>query len=76
MSMVWTRMQTGNITDAYSIASGTPVSDDCTQDWMLLSAEVGSDGLVFEVERALDTGDYQDRVFVDDSVEGDSLQNK
>ena len=32
-----------------------PVTDECTQDWTLLSAEVGADGLIFEVERALDT---------------------
>ena len=38
-----------------------------------MSAEVGTDGLVFEAERALNTGDSQDRVFADDSVEGDTL---
>ena len=38
-----------------------------------MSAEVGTDGLVFEAERALNTGDSQDRVFTDDSVEGDTL---
>lgn len=48
-----------------------PETDECTQDWTLLSADVGADGLIFEVERALDTGDSQDRVFADDSVEGD-----
>ena len=50
-----------------------PVTDECTQDWTLLSAEVGADGLIFEVERALDTDDSQDRVFADDSVEGDPI---
>ena len=50
-----------------------PVTDECTQDWTFESAEVGADGLVFEAERALDTGDSQDRVFADDSVKGDPL---
>ncbi|CAM9448244.1 unnamed protein product, partial [Ectocarpus sp. 4 AP-2014] len=39
------------------------------QDWTLVSAEAGTDGLVFEAERALDTGDSQDHVFVDDSAD-------
>ncbi|CBJ33480.1 conserved unknown protein [Ectocarpus siliculosus] len=38
--------------------------------WTLLSAEVGNGSLVFEAERALDTGDDQDRVFSDDSLDG------
>ncbi|CAM9820581.1 unnamed protein product, partial [Ectocarpus sp. 13 AM-2016] len=36
----------------------------------LLSADVSSGGLVFEAERALDTGDAQDRVFQGDSLDG------
>lgn len=64
-------MKTGNVTDAYTITAGMPITDECTQDWALVSAEVGDDGLIFEVERALDTGDSQDRVFADDSTEGD-----
>ncbi|CAM9245832.1 unnamed protein product, partial [Hapterophycus canaliculatus] len=61
---------TGNVTDAHSLVAGMPVVDQCTQDWTLLSAEVGDGSLVLEVERALDTGDVQDRVFVDDTEEG------
>lgn len=59
------------MTDAYALVAGTPVRDECTQDWTLVSAEVDdAGGIVFEVERALDTGDPQDRALVDDSVEG------
>ena len=47
-----------------------PVTDECTQDWTLLSAEIGTDGLVFEAERLLETDDFQDRAFLDDSAEG------
>ncbi|CAN0543062.1 unnamed protein product, partial [Ectocarpus sp. 12 AP-2014] len=61
---------TGDLTDAHSLVAGTPVVDECTQDWTLLSAEVGDGSLVFEAERALDTEDDQDRVFSDDSFEG------
>ena len=64
-------VQSGEITDAHSIVPGTPVTDECTQDWTLLSADVGDGSLVFEVQRALDTDDAQDRVFVDDTRDGD-----
>lgn len=47
------------------------MTDECTQDWTLVSAEVDADSLVFVAERALDTGDTQDRVFVDDSADGE-----
>lgn len=46
--------------------------DECTQDWTLLSAEAGTGSLVFEAERALDTGDTQDRVFKDDTQDGEN----
>lgn len=49
------------------------MTDECSQDWTLLSAETRADGLVFEVERSLDTGDVQDRIFADDTVEGESV---
>ncbi|CAM9945358.1 unnamed protein product [Scytosiphon promiscuus] len=61
---------TGNITDAHSLVAGTPVVDECSQDWTLLSAEVGDGSIVFEAERAFDTGDTQDWVFADDTDEG------
>lgn len=64
-------LQTGNVTDAHAIEPGRPVRDECTQDWTLVSAEVDADSLVFVAERALDTGDTQDRVFVDDSADGE-----
>lgn len=63
--------QTGGVTDAHALVAGAPVPDECTQDWTLLSADVGSESLVFEAERALDTGDAQDRVFADDSSSAD-----
>ncbi|CAM9101397.1 unnamed protein product [Ectocarpus fasciculatus] len=66
--IVYYEAATGNVTDAHSLVAGTPVVDECTQDWTLLSADVGSGSLVFEAERALDTGDAQDRVFEDDSL--------
>lgn len=34
-------------------------------------ADADTDGLVFVAERALDTGDTQDRVFIDDSADGE-----
>jgi len=44
-----------------------PVRDDC-QNWRLTNSTVDADGgfIVFEVERALDTGDAWDRVFIHD----------
>ncbi|CAM9153832.1 unnamed protein product [Sphacelaria rigidula] len=60
----------GILTDAHAHESGTPIVDECSQDWTLLSAEVGDTGLVFEAERSLETSDTQDRSLVDDTVEG------
>ncbi|CBJ30301.1 conserved unknown protein [Ectocarpus siliculosus] len=68
--IVYYEIATGNVTDAHSLVAGAPVVDECTQDWTLLSADASSGGLVFEAERALDTGDAQDRVFEDDSLDG------
>lgn len=68
--------QTDSVTDAHSIIPGRPVTDECNQDWNLLFAEADGDGLVFEVERALDTGDTQDRAFGNDSVDGRSADNQ
>ena len=62
--------QTDNVTDAHALEPGPPATDECTQDWALLSSEVDADSLVFEAERALNTGDTQDHLFVDDSTEG------
>ena len=73
MLIALTPTQAGSITDAHAIVAGTPVTDVCTQDWTLLSAEKGTGGLVFEAERALETGDSQDRAFTDDSAEGDTF---
>lgn len=70
------RTQTGNLTDSHAIVAGRPVTDECTQDWNLLSADVGVDGLIFEVERALNTGDTQDHVFVDDCADGASVASR
>ncbi|CAM9357906.1 unnamed protein product, partial [Ascophyllum nodosum] len=70
--IVYYEAAAGSITDAHAIVAGTPVTDVCTQDWTLLSAEKGTGGLVFEAERALETGDSQDRAFTDDSAEGAS----
>lgn len=64
-------LQTGSVTDAHSLVAGAPVTDECTQDWALLSADIDGESLVFEAERALDTGDAQDRVFVDDTADGE-----
>ena len=49
------------------------MTDECTQDWTFVSGEVGTDGIMFEAERALVTGDSQDRIFADDSAEGETL---
>lgn len=57
--------------DSHSLVAGQPIVDECTQDWTLLSAEAGNGSLVFEAERALDTGDAQDWVFTDDSQDGE-----
>ena len=66
--------QSGNLTDAHALEAGTPIVDECSQDWTLLSAEVGETGLVFEAERSLETNDPQDRSLVDDTVEGISCK--
>ena len=63
--------QTGSVTDAHAIGPGRPGTDECKQDWTLVSADVDGDGLVFVAERALNTGDTQDCVFVDDSANGE-----
>eukprot|EP00752_Nemacystus_decipiens_P015392 g13725.t1 len=68
--IVFYEAETGEITDAHSIVAGVPATDECTQDWILLSAAVSDGSLVFEAERALDTGDAQDRGFVDDTKDG------
>ena len=66
--------QSGNLTDAHALENSAPIVDECSQDWTLLSAEVGDDGLVFEAERSLETSDPQDRSLVDDTVEGISCE--
>eukprot|EP00752_Nemacystus_decipiens_P002626 g2458.t1 len=68
--IVFYETATGELTDAHSLVAGTPVVDECTQDWNLVSAESDSGSLVFEAERALVTGDAQDRAFADDTQEG------
>eukprot|EP00752_Nemacystus_decipiens_P015391 g13724.t1 len=68
--IVFYETATANVTDAHSIVAGRPLVDECTQDWALLSVTAGDGGLVFEAERALDTGDSQDRVFTDDTLDG------
>eukprot|EP00903_Cladosiphon_okamuranus_P022592 g20787.t1 len=68
--IVFYEAASGDITDSFSIVAGAPVADECTQDWALLSAEAGDGSLVFEAERALDSGDAQDRVFIDDTADG------
>eukprot|EP00903_Cladosiphon_okamuranus_P014858 g13759.t1 len=68
--IVFYETATGKVTDAHSLVATTPVIDECTQDWTLLSAEAVDGSLVFEVERALDTGDAQDRAFTDDTAPG------
>ncbi|CAM9519920.1 unnamed protein product [Sphacelaria rigidula] len=60
----------GNLTDAHALENSAPIVDECSQDWTLLSAEVGDTGMVFEAERSLETSDTQDRTLVDDTVEG------
>lgn len=64
-------VQTGSVTDAHAIEPGRPVTDECTQDWTLVLGESDADSLVFVAERALNTGDTQDHVFVDDSADGE-----
>ncbi|CAN0051362.1 unnamed protein product, partial [Ectocarpus sp. 12 AP-2014] len=44
--IVFYETATGDLTDAHSLVAGTPVVDECTQDWTLLSAEVGDGSLV------------------------------
>lgn len=47
------------------------MTDECTEDWTLLSANADAGAFVFEVERAFDTGDTQDHIIADDSFEGE-----
>lgn len=69
--VIFIAIQEGTLTDAHALVPTTPVTDEGTQDWTLISSEIGNGSLVFEAERALDTGDTQDRVLVDDTEDGE-----
>jgi hypothetical protein len=52
--------------DAHVLQDLYPIEDDC-QNWELLHGIIEGGFVIFEAIRQLDTGDLQDRTFVDDS---------
>jgi dopamine beta-monooxygenase len=59
--------ETNELIDSYVLDQLVkPFPDDC-QSWTLVDSTVEGDFIIFEATRLLDTGDTQDRVFVDDS---------
>jgi hypothetical protein len=54
--------------DSYNLEDRGPLSDDC-QDWTLTSSATDGGFLIFEANRAFDTGDAQDRVIIPDAEE-------
>lgn len=56
------------VRDAHVLEARFPVTDDC-QDWTLVDVHENGEFLIVEVSRLLDTGDLQDRAFMDDSSE-------
>jgi hypothetical protein len=56
------------LTDSYNLEIRGPLSDDC-QDWTLTSSATDGGFLIFEANRAFDTGDAQDRVIIPDAEE-------
>lgn len=61
--------ETGELVDSYVLdQSVMPIPDDC-QSWTLINSITEGGFVIFEAERLLDTGDSQDRAFLDDSSE-------
>lgn len=59
--------ETNQLVDSYVLdVAGMPSPDQC-QSWTLLNSTVKTNFIVFEATRLLDTGDSQDRIFIDDS---------
>jgi hypothetical protein len=54
--------------DSYNLETRWPLSDDC-QDWTLTSSATDGGFLIFEANRAFDTGDGQDRAIIPDAEE-------
>lgn len=58
--------QSKELVDGYVLDDLVKPFPDACQSWTLLNSTVGEEFIMFEASRALDTGDTQDRVFVDD----------
>ena len=58
--------QPNQVTDAYVMESLYPIKDSC-QSWEILYSQTHDGFLIFEAQRALDTGDSQDRKIVPDT---------
>jgi hypothetical protein len=54
--------------DSYNLEDRGPLSD-VYQDWNLTSSATDGGFLIFEANRAFDTGDAQDRVIIPDAEE-------
>ena len=52
--------------DSYNLEDRGPLSDD-NQDWKLTSSATDGGFLIFEANRAFDTGDGQDRAIIPDA---------
>jgi hypothetical protein len=57
-----------SVTDYFALAYARPTMDACASDWAMQGEAVLEDGLVaVRLVRALDTGDAQDRVLMNDA---------
>jgi len=70
---LFTASRPDEIVDAHVVSARFPQTDDCQQDWILVSSHMtsanASDFIMFETRRKLDTEDPQDIVLVrDDSL--------
>jgi hypothetical protein len=67
---IFTASRPNEIVDAYTSDWRQPQTDDCSNNWELVSSLVDTEGgfLMFEVKRLLNTGDPQDKVIVNDAL--------
>jgi DOMON domain len=66
--LIFESRQPDDILDAHVLTQRVPVLDEC-QDWVLTSSQIDLEEgfMMIEVNRALDTGDLQDRRIVNDT---------
>jgi DOMON domain len=66
--LIYESARPDDVLDAHVLTQRIPVLDEC-QDWILTSSQIDLEEgfMMIEVNRALDTGDLQDRVIVNDT---------